>query len=235
MKHAFAIAVTLFAACATTPSDDDVDVVDDDAKADGIARPAGVFSRTEATGDELTELMLLPDRTFIRYAAFGDYRERGTYTFSKSTTSTKRYIRFLDDEGGLVDRYVYTMSGSVVKLRLDSETQAYPMFSVARGQDAWVTAIKTDWFDEAFLDWGAEAFPREGIHPTELPSSVRALYDSVSSTMPPNTFPLIYRFDLHGQRGFELVGDSPRVRLFDAAGKQVASGDGESEFDWEWH
>ena len=215
-------------ACATESFDDDV--IDNDGKADSAARPAGVYSRREATDGQLMELMLLPDRTFLRFEATGDWRERGSYQFTKSTTSTKRYIRFLDDEGTLIDRYTYTMSGSAVRLQRDGAT--YPMFSVATGEAAWVEAVKTDWFDEQFEDWGAETFPRTGLKPAELPASVRSVYDEVLTSLGPNEFPSIYRFDLHGRRGFELDGDG--VRLFDATGAQVAKGEGESMFDFAW-
>lgn len=235
MNRSLPLCVALIvSACATTPTDEtDVDDVTDDGKADGLARPAGVYSRNEATDGQLFELMLLPDHTFLRYEATGDWRERGTYRFTKSTTTTKRYIRFLDEDGALIDRYTYTMSGSVVRLQRDGAV--YPMFSVATGDAAWVEAIKTDWFDEAFQDWGAELFPRTGARRADLPASVREVYDQVAATLPPNTYPLIYRFDLHGRRGFEVDGGSHAVRLFDAAGHQVATGDGDSMFDFRWH
>jgi hypothetical protein len=230
----FLLTSLLFAAC-TTPSDDaDVDDPVADGKADGVARPSGVYSRTEATDGQLEELMLMPDHTYLRYAAAGDWRERGTYTFSKSTTSTKRYIRFLDSDGQLIDRAQYTMTGSVVRLRPDGATAAYPMFSVATGEAAWTTAVKTDWFDEAFEDWGAETFPRTGIRRADLPASVQTVYDQVVNGLGPNEIPLIYRFDLHGAKGFELDGGTPHVRLFDASGHQVASGEGESPEDFQW-
>ena len=222
-------------ACTATPPDltDEVDDTASDGKADGIARPSGVYSRNEATDGQLEELMLLPDHTYLRYEALGDWRERGTYTFSKSTTTSKRYIRFLDSDGTLVDRYTYTMSGSVVRLQRDGAT--YPMFSTATGEAAWVTAVKTDWFDEAFEDWGAETFPRAGIFPADLPASVHTIYDQVAHTLGPNAIPRIYRFDLHGSRGYEMDGGTPAVRLFDATGHQVATGDGESLEEFEWH
>ena len=213
---------------------DDNEVADlDDGKADSTAKPAGVYSRTEATEGQLMELMLLPDHTFLRFEATGDYRERGTYQFTRSTNSAKHYIRFLDSDGGFWDRYTYSMHGSVVRLVRDGGE--YPMFSVATGTAAWVEAVKTDWVDEAFWDWGAETFPRTGLHPTELPAAVRTIYDQVSSSMPPNEFPLIYSFDLHGRNGFEMDGGTPRVRLFDSAGKQVASGNGEGAEDFLWN
>jgi hypothetical protein len=236
MKRSLPLLFVLLAACVTTTDSDLDDVEDTDAeKADGVARPAGVFSRREATGDELMELMLFPDKTYLRFAAFGDWRERGTYTFSKSTNSSKRYIRFLDDEGTLVDRYSYTMSGSVVRLDPDGATKSYPMFSVATGEAAWVEAIKADWFDEAFQDWGATAFPRTGIRRGDLPVAARAVFDQVADSMGPNQFPLIYTFDLHGRVGFEIAGGEPNVRLFDAAGTQVASGNGDDLFNFEWN
>ncbi len=222
--------VLIFTACATQADLDD-EQLDEEGKADGTARPAGVYSRREATDGQLMELMLLPDHTFLRFEATGDWRERGTYQFTRSTTSSRRYIRFLDDDGALIDRYTYSITGSVVRLSQSGAT--YPMFSVATGDAAWVEAIKTDWFDEAFQDWGAEAFPRVGIKPSELPVATRGAYDELAASLGPNEFPSIYRFDLHGQRGFELVS-SPSVRLFDGTGAQVAAGDGESMFDFAW-
>ncbi|HSD90331.1 MAG TPA: hypothetical protein VLB44_22535 [Kofleriaceae bacterium] len=223
----------LLTACAATPPDADIDDTADDGKADGLARPAGVYSRSEATDGQLEELMLLADHTFLRFEGGGDWRERGTYSFTRSSTTSKRYIRFLDTDGTLIDRYTYSMNGSV--LRLQRDAGSYPMFSVATGDAAWVEAIKTDWFDEAFQDWGAEAFPRTPIRRVDLPASARTIYDEVASSPGPNTVPLIYRFDLHGRQGFEMDGGSPSVRLFDATGTQVATGDGDSLFDFEWH
>ncbi len=235
-RAAYLLLVSLLGSACTAASTDDTDVEEaTDGKADGIARPAGVYSRTEATDGQLTELMLFPDHTFIRYEAAGDWRIRGTFTFTKSTTSSKRYIRFLDQDGTLIDRYTYSMNGSVLRLHLDSETTSYPMFSTATGAAAWVEAIKTDWFDEAFLDWGAEAFPRMPIRRADLPTALRTAYDDLAATLPPNTIPLIYRFDLHGQRGYEMDGGSPSVRLFDEQGRQVASGDGDSLDDFAWN
>jgi tetraacyldisaccharide-1-P 4'-kinase len=82
----------LASACAVSPDDDDV--VELDGKADGIARPTGIYSSTEATEGQVAELMLFPDHTFLRYVEAEDFRIRGTFQFTKSTTSSKRYIRF---------------------------------------------------------------------------------------------------------------------------------------------
>ena len=232
MNRSLCFIALFVTACATTATDD-VDDAIDDGKDDGLARPAGVYSRTEAADGQLQELMLLPDHTFLRYEALGDWRERGTYQFTKSTTTSKRYIRFLDQDGALIDRYTYSMTGSVLRVQRDGA--AYPMFSVATGDKAWVEAIKVDWFDEAFQDWGAEAFPRTGIRRADLPAAAQTVYDQVAATLPPNSNPLIYRFDLHGRRGFEMDGGSPTVRLFDGVGHEVASGDGDSMFDFTWH
>lgn len=225
--------LVLLSACAVVSDDDDV--ADDlDGKADFLTRPAGVYSRHEATDGQVAELMLFPDRSFLRYVEMDDFRIRGTYQFTRSSTSSRRYIRFLDEDGGLIDRYTYSMTGSVVRLHLDSETSSYPMFRTAAGTAAWTEAIKIDWFDEAFLDWGAEAFSRTPIRRADLPAPLQTTYDDLAATLPPNTIPLIYRFDLHGRRGYEMIGGSPSVRLFDVTGALVAAGDGESEFDFEW-
>src|SRR5262249_33196367 len=97
----------LVGGCATGGAvDSDNDVPDELAgKDDGVARPAGVYQRREATGDQITELMLLPDRTFIRRSATDEYRSRGRYQFTRSTTTT--YIRFFDSDGALIDRFAY--------------------------------------------------------------------------------------------------------------------------------
>jgi hypothetical protein len=235
MTRTIALLVLLVAACTTTEAVDS-DTPDDAAgKADGVSRPSGVYSRRDATDGQLSELMLFPDGTFNRYDALGDMRIRGRYTFTRSTTTAKRYIRFIDPDGTLIDRYVYTMNGAVVHLHLDSETADYPMFSSATGTAAWIEGIETDWFDDAFEDWGAEAFTRTAIVRTDLPAPARAIYDQVASELGPNTTPLIYRFDLHGRPGFELDGGSTTVRLFDQAGSVVASGKGDSLFDFAWN
>ena len=236
MTRTIAFLVLLVAACSTTEAVDS-DTPDDAAgKADGVSRPNGVYERTEATEGQLTELMLFPDDTFMRYDAAGDMRIRGRYSFTRSTTSAKRYIRFIDPrDGTLIDRYVYTMNGSVVHLHLDSEPADYPMFSTATGTAAWVEGIKTDWVDDAFEDWGAEAFTRTAIVRADLPAADRAVYDHVASELGPNMVPLIYRFDLHGASGFELDGGSTTVRLFDQAGTLVASGKGDNLFDFAWN
>src|SRR5258705_13999934 len=107
----FALSLSLLVGGCAVDGSLDNDVPDEiGQKDDGVARPAGFYQRREATGDQIAELMLLPDRSFIRRAADGEYRERGRYQFTRS--SANNYIRFFDSDGTLLDRYVYRVNGS---------------------------------------------------------------------------------------------------------------------------
>jgi hypothetical protein len=221
----------LIGGCAADGSlDSEPDVVDEGQKEDGVTRPAGVFERREATGSQLAELMLLGDHTFIRRGADDEYRTRGRYQFTRSSTTT--YIRFFDTDGTLIDRYAYRVNGSVVRLRLDSSAASYAVFSEAHGEAAWVEAVKSDWFDEAF-DIEPSAFPRVAVYPSDLPAAARATYDELIRKMPPSSHADLFRFDLHGSRGYELRTDG-RVQLFDGAGAVVATGTGDTMFNFSW-
>jgi hypothetical protein len=136
------IALSLAAIGCTADAMDATDVADDalGAKEDsGAAKPAGhyVSSGLPRPG-ELTDLVLDADHTFTRNvlvycAAQPSYpldcgHESGHYKLTKSTTSSTRYIRFLDADGDLMDRYVYAVhaDGSLT-LRRDDETHEFTL------------------------------------------------------------------------------------------------------------
>jgi hypothetical protein len=224
--------VLVLAACAS--SADPKEVSDEPGnKADGAAYPAGVYDRDGATGDQLSEVMLLPDRTFIRQASpdQDSMRTRGTYEFTR--VGEHKFIRFYDANGNSIDRYSYYLDGSVLHLRVDSSSSEYePMFTQATGKDAWVVAVKIDWFDEAF-DLEPTAFPHATVDPADLPAAATSTYQQLVDQNGSNNVDL-YSFDLHGSSGFEARTPTT-VTLLDDAGTVVATGTGaddESTFMW---
>jgi hypothetical protein len=115
------------------------DVIDDAGKADAVSRPTGSFRSQEASAGQFTLVVLNEDRTFHREmmvycfaAPCNPVAQSGTYTFSKSGDT--RYIRFLDADGNLVDRYAYTWAADTLKLRSSGGTAWQ---ALRTGGDGW--------------------------------------------------------------------------------------------------
>jgi hypothetical protein len=134
-----ALAVS-FAACAADPTDDtETDDVAVDAKADSsAAKPSGHYVALSGVhAGDLTDLVLNADHTFTRnvfvYCTTPQYpldcgHQSGTYKFTKSTTSSTRYIRFLDADGDLMDRFAYVVKAdSSLALRADDDTRWFTL------------------------------------------------------------------------------------------------------------
>jgi hypothetical protein len=134
---AFLATAMLAVGCADNmePSDD---VADDSVASkddSAAAKPAGHYVlEGNPTPMELTDLVLNADHTFTRnifvYCAAESItlncgHEAGSYKFTKSTTSSTRYIRFIDDQGNLMDRYTYVVQAdSSLKLRRADDDSA---------------------------------------------------------------------------------------------------------------
>ena len=138
-----ALALAAFGCSGTPDTADDAnaDTIDNAAKADGVVRPVGTYLKDGATAGQFTKIVLKTDRTFHRelmvyciVAPCPTPATDGTYNFSKSGTT--RYIRFLDDNGDLIDRYAYTLSGDVLKLRVPNETTKVA-YTHADNDNAW--------------------------------------------------------------------------------------------------
>jgi hypothetical protein len=137
MKTFAFLAISLLAVgCASDmePTDD----VADDAVAgkddSTAAKPAGHYIlEGNPLPMEFTDLVLNADRTFTRTVfvycneasiTINCGHEQGTYKFTKSTTSNTRYIRFIDDQGNLIDRYSYSVNAdsSLKLMRTDDDS-----------------------------------------------------------------------------------------------------------------
>jgi hypothetical protein len=138
-------ALFLFNACAQTEQLD-VDEFFDDGKQDGERKPLGTLVAVgELPGDPVfpyvTMLVLRSDQSFMRLDATsctGDDEEdrecehaavRGTYRFTRS--GSKRFIRFTDSAGTLLDRLEYRFN--------DTNFEFYGELEVRRGQGMWQT------------------------------------------------------------------------------------------------
>ncbi len=134
-------------ACSSAESDspdtgsvEEADQDDLDGKADGVSKPTGSYelSKPSTMGSkDLTLLVLKTDKTYhaekqvqcVTYPC-DPVGFDGTYKLTKSTTSSKRFIRF--DDG---TRYEYKLSsGGKLSLRLVDTT---PWFEMKQAADAW--------------------------------------------------------------------------------------------------
>ncbi|MCU0620044.1 MAG: hypothetical protein MUC69_00920 [Gemmatimonadales bacterium] len=107
------------------PDDATADSADMEGKADGVERPVGTFAAGMAPVGQFRLVVLTTDKRFHRERAASCTGgpcspdvEEGTYTWSKSGST--RYVRFVDPDGVLMDRYAYTLSdgGRTLKLRV---------------------------------------------------------------------------------------------------------------------
>jgi hypothetical protein len=117
------------------------DTIDNADKADGVVRPVGTYLRDGATAGQFTKVVIKTDKTFHRelmvycvVAPCPAVATEGTYTWSMGGTT--RYIRFLDENGDLIDRYAYTLSGDVLKLRSTGGT-TWVKYTHADNDNAW--------------------------------------------------------------------------------------------------
>jgi hypothetical protein len=124
-----------------TADDGNADTIDTATKADGVVRPVGTYLKDAASAGQFTKVVLKTDRTFHRetmvyciMAPCPPVASEGTYNFSKSGST--RYLRFLDENGDLIDRYAYTLSGDVLKLRVPGES-ARVAYEHADNDSAW--------------------------------------------------------------------------------------------------
>jgi hypothetical protein len=104
--------------------------------------PVGSFVNDEPQGEEFLVLMLKTDGTFHREKVITCASDLtavrcrpivsdGLYEIIGSGAA--RSIRFLDQEGGLIDEYVYRNTGDMLKLRLNSGSEWQSMHLDAGG------------------------------------------------------------------------------------------------------
>jgi hypothetical protein len=125
MAFVFVIAALGTYGCDSTtsnPDDSAADVTDNSDKADGVVRPEGTYTHAAAAAGDFTVVILNADKSFHREMLVmcittpcNPVATDGTYGWSKSGST--RYVRFLDANGALIDRYAYTLSGDVLTLR----------------------------------------------------------------------------------------------------------------------
>ncbi len=125
--------------------DNEADTEDEEQKADGITYPVGSYDGIAGTAGDFTRLVLMTDKTFHREqqvlcvtAPCNPIGKDGTYKFTKSTTTSKKYLRFYAKDGADLGRYAWTLS-SGGKLKL-TPTDGRPAFSLAQAKSAWCSA-----------------------------------------------------------------------------------------------
>jgi hypothetical protein len=110
-------------------SDTGPDVADQAGKADGATHPGGDFAADAAsvTYGQFVTLSLNADNTFASQIKIFDCipagncgAETGTYKFTRSTSTSNKYIRFTDAGGDALDRYQYKLSGDSLQLRVNN-------------------------------------------------------------------------------------------------------------------
>jgi hypothetical protein len=125
------------AACAPAGSDDMMTTADEveeiSGKADGVALPIGTYRTQKLELGEIRQVTIGADRSFSRWIQVVDCiplkgcgPETGTVRFTRSIKTGARYIRFLDGDGDLMDRYQYTLAGADLTLRRDDVTTWTP-------------------------------------------------------------------------------------------------------------
>ena len=115
------------AACSGNTVDDlstaeEADTDDLEEKGDGVTYPVGTYEAAATAAGELTLLVLKTDKTFYAEqfvvcitAPCNPVAIEGKYKFTKS--STKKYLRLLDEDGELIVRYAYKLSsGGTLKI-----------------------------------------------------------------------------------------------------------------------
>ncbi|MBK7585706.1 MAG: hypothetical protein IPI67_36655 [Myxococcales bacterium] len=119
------------------------DIADLDGKADGVSKPVGTYqlSKPSTMGSkDLTLLVLTTDKLFhseqqvmcVTYPC-DPIGTDGTFKFTKSTTSSKRYIKL--DDGATTVRYEYKLTSSgKLSLRVAGTS---PWFEMVKAQTAW--------------------------------------------------------------------------------------------------
>ncbi len=145
------ISIIALAACGTTTSTDDSDQQDPSlGKDDGASKPSGMYTNPTPTFGSLASVTLNPDMTFSRSelvlceggGTCPPAVTEGTYLFTHSTTTTKKYIRFYDEGGNAIDRYTWKLT-SAHNLELEAPgTTTFVTFSVGGScEDAGGTCV----------------------------------------------------------------------------------------------
>lgn len=150
-RLAFAAAAILAIACDSGSSSDENEPapgaeneveVSIDGKEDGVVRPLGTYRGEAAGAGDLVTVVLKSDKTFHRETLVtcittpcNPIGEDGTYKFTKG--GENRYIRFLDTDGQLIDRYAYELEDDTLSLRKDDSED---VLTLVRSAESWCGA-----------------------------------------------------------------------------------------------
>jgi hypothetical protein len=125
---------SVIAGCAasddTTADDNNQDTIDNTTGKEDASYPVGIFNSTTAQSHDGTvgKLVLNSDKTYSRTVNVaacpqldaGCATTTGKYTFSHSGST--RYVRLLNANGTLNERYAYKLSGETMSLRASGDT-----------------------------------------------------------------------------------------------------------------
>ena len=145
MKSVGAVLVAMLVVavgCATPDVNaDDYGAEQDDVvggKDDSAAKPVGTYELTTPAPGQFTRLTVMTDKTFHRETLVECFAAPcyplavdGTYKFTASGAT--KYIKFTAEDGTVLDKYAYKMSGSKLKLRLVGDTTWFTMPKATAG------------------------------------------------------------------------------------------------------
>jgi hypothetical protein len=128
----FILLAPLASACHAAGADDaQPEQADDPTKGDVVA-PLGTFGADKARAGELSTLTLRADGTFARTVEKG---ASATGTFRLTHSETTHFIRFLDAEEALIDRYAWVLTGDSLRLRPAGEMTSFTLTRAAGSVD----------------------------------------------------------------------------------------------------
>jgi hypothetical protein len=154
MMFALVISSLSLSACMQSDAADDAaEVIDDGKQDDGTSKPLGTYADPFLALDDfpagttfplMSMLVLRSDGTFLRTQVLGcegtnacdRSEEEGTFKYTKS--GTRRFLRFSDAEGNLIDRWQYVVAtNGALELRPAGTSKWQP---VPRSEVAFCTA-----------------------------------------------------------------------------------------------
>lgn len=246
-----ALALVAPACTAAVGSDTMEEAESDDlgGKEDGVARPEGSYLfagqsvpgtiRTLELNAETKEFHMVWS-TFANMRSLHDAEESGTYRFTKS--GRNRFIRFYTEQGDLLNRYQYRLSGETLQLHVDWGSSWFDMEPTpADAFDAWAVVVKAHFiqnyihFVEGIADPEIQGLPRGA-----LPDVVEAKYDEFSDACGQSHSCHVeaYTDQVDGQAVLYVVQVRPtrnRAALYDENGRVIATGSEASiSAPWVW-
>lgn len=217
-------------------------------KEDGVARPEGsYFSEAAARPGNISELFLdVESKTYqMTWSSFGNGRslhdEQGTGAYRFTKSGRNRYIRFLDADGQLLNRYQYKFSGATLQLKADwSDT----WFGMEQGlndeRSVWTRQVKAHFLEnyDAFVD-GVENPDIHTVRRASLPQSVQQQYDYYKRGCDTDAEcnMAAYTDSVEGLRVYYVLELRPNLgvaTIYDESGERLASGIYGGTGEWNW-